>query len=119
MLAKPKTFMNLSGQAVAALLKFYKLNPETDLLIVSDDKDMVFGKLRLRDEGSSGGHKGLQSIIDSLGTEKFHRLKFGVGHENQGIPTDAFVLQKFDSDEEKALPELIVKAVEGMQGWKL
>lgn len=87
-LALPKTFMNLSGKSVAALINFYKLDPKKDLLIISDDKDMVFGKLRERSEGSSGGHKGLDSIIEQLGTEKFHRLKIGVGHEDQQIPTE-------------------------------
>ncbi len=81
LLAKPQTFMNLSGQSVSSLVRFYKLDPSSDLLVISDDKDMLFGKLRLRDEGSSGGHNGLESIIEHLGTEKFHRLKIGVGQE--------------------------------------
>ena len=116
-LAKPQTFMNLSGQSVSSLIRFYKLNAATDLLVISDDKDMQFGKLRLRDEGSSGGHNGLASIIEHLGTEQFHRLKIGVGHPEQKVPTDAFVLQKFSAEEEKQLPEIISEAVEKIQAW--
>lgn len=118
-LMKPQTFMNLSGKAVGAFVSFYKINPTKDLLVVSDDKDMVFGKLRLRKEGSSGGHKGLQSIIEALGTDEFHRLKIGVGHDDQKMPTDAFVLQKFTKEEEKKLPEILESAASSIHRWIL
>lgn len=114
---KPMEFMNNSGKAVAKEVKFYKLDPTKDILVVSDDKDMIFGKLRERSEGSAGGHNGLKSIIEHLGTENFHRLKFGVGHEDQKIPTDAFVLQNFSKDEEEKLPELIDEAVKKIEAW--
>jgi len=117
LLVKPQTFVNLSGKAVASLLNFYQLDPQGDLLVVYDDKDMLFGKLRERQEGSSGGHNGIKSIIDSVGREAFHRLKFGVGHEDQRIPTDAFVLQPFTEAEERLLPELIDEAVSAVEGW--
>jgi len=116
-IAKPQTFMNLSGQAVSSLVSFYKLNPEEDLLICYDDKDMLFGKLREKQEGGSGGHNGIKSIISSLGTEQFHRLKFGIGHEEQNIPTDAFVLQKFTESEEEQIPSLIKEALQSIEQW--
>lgn len=114
---KPQTFMNLSGKSAAALVNFYKLDPAKDLLVIADDKDMVFGKLRLRGFGSSGGHKGLQSIIESIGTKQFHRLKVGVGHEDQRVPTDAFVLQKFSKEEEKAIPTMVEDSVKKILAW--
>lgn len=113
----PQTFMNLSGKSVPAILRFYKADPAKDLLVISDDKDMVFGKLRMRSIGSSGGHKGLQSIIDCLGTDLFHRLKIGIGHENQLIPTDDFVLQKFSKEEEEQLSKIINNAVKKILEW--
>jgi len=117
MLMKPQTFMNLSGKAIREMLHFYKLDAAKDLLVVYDDKDMVFGKMRQRNEGSSGGHNGVKSIISELGTENFPRLKFGVGHEDQKIPTDAFVLQNFSAEEEEQLPSLIDDAVEKIEEW--
>jgi len=117
---KPMDFMNNSGKAVAKAVKFYKLDPSKDILILSDDKDMLFGKLRERSEGSAGGHNGLKSIIEQLGTENFHRLKFGVGPAMRGdqkIPTDAFVLQNFSEEEEKDLPVLIEGAVKKVKAW--
>lgn len=110
-LAKPQTFMNLSGQSVAGLVTFYKIDTSNDLLITYDDKDMLFGKLRERYEGSSGGHNGIKSIVANIGTENFPRLKFGVGHEDQKIATDAFVLQDFSEEEEAELPDIIAEAV--------
>lgn len=114
---KPMDYMNNSGKAVANEVKYYKLDPSKDILVVSDDKDMIFGKLRERSEGSAGGHNGLKSIIEHLGTENFHRLKFGVGHEDQKIPTDAFVLQNFSKEEEELLPGLIDSSVKKIEEW--
>ena len=117
LLVKPSTYMNHSGKSVSALVNFYKLDPANDILICYDDKDMLFGKLRERREGSSGGHNGIKSITDCIGTDAFHRLKFGVGHEDQNIPTDAFVLQKFTKEEMAELPQLINEAVEKIKDW--
>lgn len=117
LILKPDTFMNLSGKAVLEQVNFYKIDPSKDLLIISDDKDMLFGKIRFRSEGSSGGHKGLQSIIDHLGTHQFARLKIGVGHADQTIPTDAFVLQKFTKEEEDQLSEVIEAALKKVQAF--
>ena len=112
LLVKPQTFMNLSGKSVASLVTFYKLDPDQDIIVCCDDKDLLFGKLREKTESGSGGHNGIKSLIDSLGTKAFHRLKFGVGHEDQQIPTDAFVLQAFTDEEEEALPKLIQESLD-------
>ncbi len=117
LLIKPMTFMNLSGEAVQQFVHFYKLDPEQDILVTFDDKDLLFGKLRQREEGSAGGHNGIKSLIKHLGTQSFHRLKFGVGHEEQKIPTDTFVLQRFNQEEEQQLPELIEQAQRMIKDW--
>jgi len=117
LLVKPQSFMNLSGKPIREFVHFYKIDPTKDLLIVYDDKDMTFGKIRKRHEGSSGGHNGIKSIIAELGTENFQRLKFGVGHEDQKIPTDAFVLQNFSSEEEEQLPALIDETIKKIEEW--
>lgn len=116
-LIKPMTFMNLSGESVQQFVNFYKLNPEKDILIVFDDKDLMFENLRHREEGSAGGHNGIKSLIKHLGTQAFNRLKFGVGHEEQSIPTDAFVLQRFSEEEEEQLPKLIKTSTEKIENW--
>jgi PTH1 family peptidyl-tRNA hydrolase len=116
-LIKPMTFMNLSGESVQQFVNFYKADPEKDVLIIYDDKDLMFSTLRQRDEGSSGGHNGIKSLIKHLGTQSFHRLKFGVGHEEQNIPTDAFVLQRFSEEEETALPHLIDLSMTLIEDW--
>lgn len=97
MLAKPQTFMNNSGEAVSKLRSYYKLDTE-DILVVSDDIDLEFGKIRVALGGSSAGHKGVQSIIDQLGTDQFWRIRVGVGR-NEQIPTEDWVLMNFAGDE--------------------
>jgi PTH1 family peptidyl-tRNA hydrolase len=117
LLIKPMTFMNLSGESVQQFVNFYKLDPKEDILVVFDDKDLLFENMRHREEGSAGGHNGIKSLIKHLGTQKFHRLKFGVGHEEQNIPTDAFVLQKFSAEEGNDIPDLIKKALVKIEDW--
>lgn len=95
-LFKPETFMNLSGIAVREIMTFYKIDIE-DLLVISDDMALPVGKIRLRDAGSSGGHKGLQNIIDNLGTDKFKRVRIGIGEPK--INTIDFVLSKPSKEE--------------------
>jgi len=103
LLVKPTTYMNLSGEAVRPLLDYYNLDV-ADLLVIQDDMDLEFGKLRLRAKGSAGGHNGIKSLIAQLGTQEFNRLKFGIAHpkhEKQAVVD--FVLGKFGKDDEPDL----------------
>ncbi|MBM4432334.1 MAG: aminoacyl-tRNA hydrolase, partial [Chloroflexi bacterium] len=97
LLAKPLTFMNLSGQAVRPLFRWYRVALQ-DLLVVYDDLDLATGRIRLRKKGGSGGHKGMASIIEALGSQDFARLRIGIGRPVHGEPTD-YVLGNFSPDE--------------------
>lgn len=103
--AKPTTFMNLSGSAVEKIAQFYKIDPK-DMWVISDDLDLEFGKVRLRKGGSSGGHNGLRDIIDKVG-EGFVRFRIGIDNNETAIPAEAFVLQKFSKDEQVRLGKII------------
>lgn len=105
LLAKPQTFMNVSGDAIGPLVRFYNL-PFSNILLVYDDIDLPFGKLRLRPAGTSGGHKGVQSIITALGTQDIPRLRLGI--RSQAVAGDLrdYVLQPFTSEEREELPAL-------------
>lgn len=107
-LAKPQTFMNLSGQAVRALMERYAIPPAA-VLVVSDDLDLPFGRLRLRQGGSPGGHNGLRSIIAELGTPEFLRLRLGIGRPLSGEPID-WVLSPFDEAEQRDLAHIRITA---------
>lgn len=97
LLAKPLTFMNLSGQSVRPLMRWYRASL-SDLLVIYDDLDLPLGKIRLRQKGSSGGHKGMTSIIQQLGSHEFARLRIGIGRPLHGEPPD-YVLSDFTRDE--------------------
>jgi PTH1 family peptidyl-tRNA hydrolase len=103
-LAKPQTFMNASGEAVQGLAAWYHLPPAA-ILVITDDLDLPFGRLRLRPGGSAGGHNGLKSIIAHLGTADFPRLRLGIGRPEAGETID-WVLSPFDRDAEQDLPRL-------------
>jgi PTH1 family peptidyl-tRNA hydrolase len=112
-LAKPLTYMNHSGQAVRPLLSFYKLSLE-DILVIHDDLDLPLGTTRLRPEGGSGGHKGMRSIIEALGSQAFPRLRVGIGRP-PGNDAVSYVLSDFTADEQITLEsvyERVVAAVE-------
>jgi PTH1 family peptidyl-tRNA hydrolase len=97
-LAKPQTFMNNSGESVRGLTRMYNVEP-LNLLVIYDDLDLPFGRLRLRDQGSSGGHRGIQSIIDSLSTNQFPRLRIGIGRPPSGADPIDYVLRPFSQTE--------------------
>lgn len=97
-LAKPKTYMNRSGIAVEELLGDFSLTIR-DILVVHDDMDLAFGKIRFKYNGSSGGHKGIQSIIDTLNDNGFPRLKIGIGRPESGVDPVEYVLSPFDDEE--------------------
>jgi peptidyl-tRNA hydrolase, PTH1 family len=114
LLAKPLTFMNLSGTAVAALARYYDIVP-ADLLVVVDDVDLPFGKIRARASGSAGTHNGLKSVVQSLGTTQFPRLRVGVGRGDARRDLADHVLSKFERDEVSALESVIARAADAAE----
>ncbi len=112
MLIKPTTFMNLSGEAVRAVMDYYKIDVK-DVLIVFDDISLELGKIRFRSNGSDGGHNGIKSVIQHVGTQNIARLKIGIGPQ-PNIPSEVFVLQNFSKEELETLKEAICKAKEGI-----
>lgn len=115
-LAKPQTFMNLSGQAVSALMHFYKVEL-THLIVAHDDVDLPFGQTRMRPGGGSAGQKGIGSIIEKLGTQEFARLRMGVGRPPGQMDAAAFVLQKFGREDSEFLPEFVNRGAEAIQSF--
>ncbi|MGQ9598232.1 MAG: aminoacyl-tRNA hydrolase [Anaerolineae bacterium] len=116
LLAKPQTFMNLSGRAVHRLSQIYRVPPE-QILVVCDDLDLPLGRLRLRPAGGSGGHKGLQSILESLGTRSFPRLRVGIDRPPGSMDPADYVLQPFEMDQRPLLLEAIQRAVTAVECW--
>ncbi|OGZ24239.1 MAG: hypothetical protein A2896_00105 [Candidatus Nealsonbacteria bacterium RIFCSPLOWO2_01_FULL_43_32] len=113
-LVQPTTFMNESGRAVKKITKNYKLKTE-NLIVVHDDIDLPLGEFKIQKNRGSAGHKGVQSIIDSLGTKDFTRIRIGIKPEQYYRPfrsTEKFVLEKFTKDEEEILKEVIPKVIE-------
>ena len=110
-LAKPQTYMNLSGQSAQGLLNFYKL-PMEHMLIAHDDLDIPFGTIRMRPGGGPGGQKGVASTIERLGTKDFARLRLGIGRPPGRMDPSAYVLQDFSRDESKILSELLDRAAD-------
>lgn len=110
-LAKPQTFMNLSGQSVSALVRFYKI-PFQQLLVIHDDLDLPLGTLRLRASGGSAGQKGIASTITELGTEDFSRLRVGIGRPPGRMDAADYVLQDFRQNEQGVLTQVIERASE-------
>lgn len=109
---KPHTFMNLSGQSVQGIMSYFHV-PTDMVWVIHDDIDLEIGKIRVRTEGSSGGHKGMQSVIESLSTNKIVRFKMGIKTDSANqIPTENFVLQKFLINERKIIEESIEKTTE-------
>jgi PTH1 family peptidyl-tRNA hydrolase len=113
-LAKPQTFMNNSGQAVGALVRFYKI-PLNQLLVVHDDLDLPYGTLRLRPQGGAGGQRGMGSIMAKLNTQDFARLRVGIGRPPGRMDPSDYVLHDFDPPEEEMLPELLSSAVNAIR----
>ena len=114
LLAKPLTFMNRSGDAVSALARYYGIEP-ADLLVVYDDVDLPFTKLRARARGSAGTHNGMRSVVERLGTTDFPRLRLGVGRGDKRRDLADHVLAKFEKDEQSDLEEVIARAADAAE----
>lgn len=113
-LVKPQTFMNESGRAIQPLLTYYNLDP-ADLTVIVDDMDSAVGRVRLRQKGSSGGQRGIKSILTHLGTEQFNRVKIGIGRPEHGKTVVAHVLSKFDKENVEIAQDGINKAVDAVK----
>lgn len=113
LLAKPQTYMNLSGLSIAELVRFYHL-PLSHLLVVYDDMDLPVGKIRLRERGSAGGHRGLQSIITSLHSPDIPRLRIGIGRPSTEMP-EVYVLRDFTPDEKPEINAAIERALQAIE----
>jgi PTH1 family peptidyl-tRNA hydrolase len=110
-LAKPQTYMNLSGQSVQGLIHFYKI-PLTNVMILSDDLDLPFGTIRIRASGGPGGQRGLSSILEKLGTKDVPRLRLGIGRPPGRMDPANYVLQNFSRDDLQAISEILDRAAD-------
>jgi len=115
-LAKPLTFMNLSGSAIVGLLQFYKIEP-ADLLVLVDEVQLETGRIRIRPSGSAGGHNGLKSVIGSLGLDAFPRLRIGVGRGDNRRDLADHVLAKFEPDERSVIEDAVVRAADASEAF--
>jgi PTH1 family peptidyl-tRNA hydrolase len=113
LLLKPQTFMNLSGRAIRQVLAFHKWPPDS-MLVIYDDAALPLGRLRFREKGSAGGHNGIKSIIEHLGSDSFPRLKIGIGQSQPGNMT-GHVLGKFSPDERPLVENTLATALEAVQ----
>lgn len=113
-LVKPQTYMNLSGEAVGPVTRFYKV-PLEQVLVIYDDIDLPLAQLRLRPKGGSGGHKGLTSLIQHLGSQNFPRMRLGIGRPSGQMPVEAYVLQRFSDVEWQAITQTYQTAVEAIR----
>jgi PTH1 family peptidyl-tRNA hydrolase len=116
LLCEPQTFMNLSGESVAAVQQFYQL-PLGNILVVVDDADLPLGEIRLRPGGGSGGHHGLESVAQHLGSKEYARLRIGIGRKNEARQITGHVLGKFSADENALLEKVLERAAGQIECW--
>lgn len=116
LLCEPQTFMNLSGEAVGALVNFYQV-PLANVLVAVDDADLPFGEIRLRPGGGSGGHHGLDSVTQHLGAKDYARLRIGIGRTDGAREITNYVLGKFDSSESATLEKVLDRAHKQIECW--
>lgn len=114
LLLKPQTFMNLSGESIREAVDFYKIDPETELIVIYDDISLAPGHLRIRKKGSAGGHNGIKNIIQHLGTQVFPRIRVGVGEKPEGWDLADYVLSGFSKEDEAPVRDARGRAVEAV-----
>jgi peptidyl-tRNA hydrolase, PTH1 family len=114
LLLTPLTYMNRSGQAVDSFLRYFQI-PIDQLMVIHDDLDLEWTRLRIVPKGGAAGHKGILSIIDQLKTQNFIRLRMGIGRPAEKIPSESYVLQSFSTEERKELPALTTQACEAIE----
>ncbi|MBQ7925557.1 MAG: aminoacyl-tRNA hydrolase [Lachnospiraceae bacterium] len=114
-LAKPQTYMNLSGESVRELVDYYKVDEEAELIVISDDVSLEVGQIRIRKKGSAGGHNGLKSIIGHLGHDTFQRVKMGVGEKPKGYDLADWVLGHFNKEDRAMMDDAAKRAAEAIE----
>lgn len=114
LLLKPQTYMNLSGTSVAACARFHKIAPG-HLWVIHDDLDLPLGHLRIREAGSAGGHNGVQSVIDRLGTPEFLRFRIGIGRPETPVPIEDYVVQPFGAAERETAQAMVVRTADAVE----
>jgi PTH1 family peptidyl-tRNA hydrolase len=115
-LMQPQTYMNLSGEAIRPLLNYFNIDVE-DMIVIYDDLDLPTGKIRLRQKGGHGGHNGIRSTIDHLGTKEFKRIRIGVGRPSDQTPVINYVLGKFPKEEQENVAFSINQAADACEAW--
>lgn len=115
-LFKPQTYMNLSGEAVRPLVDFYNISP-SDIVVMYDDMDLSIGSIRLRQKGGAGGHNGMKSMVEQLGTKEFNRLRIGIGKPEAGTSIVNYVLGKFPPDDQEAIEQAKKQAADACEAW--
>lgn len=116
LLAKPQTYMNLSGSAVQGLAAFYQI-PPAQMMVIFDDLDLPVGTLRIRSKGGSGGHKGVTNIIQRLGTQGFSRIRVGIGRPDTPVDPASYVLQPFEGSDEVEIAEAVERVILAVETW--
>ena len=114
MLVMPQTYMNLSGESIGEIIRYYKLTPE-DLIVLYDDIDLDVGKIRVRPKGSAGGHNGIKNIIQHIGTEVFDRVRIGIGHKPPEFDLADYVLSRYSSEELPLIRDAVDKAADAVE----
>lgn len=114
LLLKPQTYMNLSGESLQKVLRYYSKN-EKDIVVVYDDISLNLGKIRIREKGSSGGQNGVKNIINCIGTDEFIRIRVGIGAKPDNMDLSDYVLSKFKKEEEAVVKGVIIKSVESIE----
>jgi PTH1 family peptidyl-tRNA hydrolase len=114
-LVKPQTYMNLSGESVADIINFYKIDETAELIVVSDDIDLDMGRIRIRKRGSAGGHNGLKNIILHLGHDEFQRVRMGVGGKPAGWDLADYVLSRYTEEEREIMDQSARRAAEAIE----
>ena len=116
MLLKPLTYMNLSGECIVPMMDYFEVEDE-DLVVIYDDLDLQVGKLRLRQKGSAGGHNGIKSIIQHLGTQEFNRIRIGIDRPKNGMKVPDYVLSKFSDGEKDEMSAAVKKSGDACEDW--
>ena len=115
-LLKPQTYMNLSGESLRPLMDYYEIEPE-EVVVIYDDLDLPVGKIRLRQKGGHGGHNGIRSVMDQLGTKEFNRIRVGIGRPVAPVPVIDHVLSRFSKEEKQVVSESISQAAAACEAW--